>query len=77
MIPGNAGSFPPIYHPAMGAEPCKAALGVLYLKESIVFDARIWKLFMKTLCPYCNQIFDVGNEWLGQQMVCPACGSAF
>ena len=32
---------------------------------------------MKTLCPYCNQIFDVGNEWLGQQMACPACGSAF
>lgn len=32
---------------------------------------------MRTICPFCNQEYDVGNEWLGQQTACPQCSNEF
>ena len=32
---------------------------------------------MKTICPFCNQEYDVENEWLGQQVSCSECGNDF
>ena len=32
---------------------------------------------MRTICPFCNQKYDVGNEWLGQQTACPQCSKEF
>ena len=32
---------------------------------------------MRTICPFCNQKYDVGNEWLGHQTACPQCSKEF